>query len=171
MMLNVTRRLADASGGASIGARFSRYTAGSVVAFATSEVTLILCFGTGLMGAALASVVAFLAGAIPNYMLNRSWVWKRRGPVPIRRELVPYVLVSLATLVIGALATSFAAAIAPGGHRTQTLFVAIAYFVSYGVLFVAKFAVYQQFIFGDTAGEDIGPSQPLLSGSEQDASV
>jgi putative flippase GtrA len=167
-MLNVARRL----GGASVGARFSRYTAGSVVALATSEVTLILCFGTGLMNAALASVVAFLAGAIPNYMLNRSWVWKRRGRVQIRRELVPYVLVSLATLVIGALATSGAAAMAPGGRRTQTLFVAIAYFVSYGVLFLAKFAVYQQFIFGDTAGEDIGSaSQPLLSGSEQDANV
>jgi putative flippase GtrA len=144
--------------GSSIPARLSRYTAGSIVAFVISEATLILCFGTGLMGAAPASAVSFVAGAIPNYLLNRSWVWKRRGSVPIRRELLPYMLVSAATLVIAAIATSLAAAIAPPGHRAQTLFVAIAYFITYGLLFVAKFAVFQRFIFADTATSNALPT-------------
>jgi putative flippase GtrA len=146
--------------GPSLRARFSRYTAGSVVAFATSEVTLIVCFGSGLMSAAWASVVAFFAGAIPNYVLNRSWVWGRRGRPHVRRELVPYVLVSVATLVIAAFATSVAADVAPGGHGTQTLFVAVAYLVTYGVLFVAKFVIYQRVIFGDDAllAEDRAPA-------------
>lgn len=66
-------------------------------------------------------------------------------------SLVPYALVSVATLILAALATTVAAAIAPGGHDAQTLFVGVAYFGTYGTLFVAKFVVYQRFIFGDDA--------------------
>src|SRR5262245_65597031 len=108
---------------------------GSVVAFVASEVTLIVAYGSGLTTAAVASVLAFFAGAIPNYFLNRSWVWDRRGRIEVRRELVPYVLVSLTTLAVAALATSAAAAVAPDEHRAQTIFVAVAYFVTYGALF------------------------------------
>ena len=133
----------------SLAARFSRYTAGSIVAFAVSEAALIFFFGTGLVGAAAASVLAFVAGAIPNYFLNRSWVWNRRGRINVRRELVPYVLVSVATLAVAAIATTAAAAIAPSGRGAQTLFVAMAYLATYGALFVAKFAVYHRFIFAD----------------------
>ena len=109
-------------GGTSLGALFSRYTASSVVALATSEVALVLLFGTGLVGAGPAAVIAFFCGAIPNYVLNRSWVWKRRGSPRVGREFVPYVLVSLATLLLAALATTFAARIAPGGETAQTVF-------------------------------------------------
>jgi putative flippase GtrA len=123
---------------------------GSVVAFAVSEATLIVCFGIGHVGPAVASVLAFLAGAIPNYFLNRSWVWKRRGRIEIRDELVPYILVSAASLIIAALVTTIASGIAPPGHAAQTLFVAVAYFVTYAALFVAKFAVYHRFIFAES---------------------
>ncbi len=142
-------------GGTSVGARFSRYTASSVVALATSEVALVLLFGTGLVGAGWAAVIAFFCGAVPNYVLNRSWVWKRRGGPRVGREFVPYVLVSLATLLLAALATTFAAGIAPGGDTAQTVFVAIAYLVANGVLFVAKFVIYHLFLFGDGAPERI----------------
>jgi putative flippase GtrA len=142
-------RVLSALGKESLAARFSRYTAGSIVAFAVSEAALIIFFGTGFVGAAAASVLAFVAGAIPNYFLNRSWVWNRRGRISVRHELVPYALVSLATLAVAAIATSAAAAIAPSGRGAQTLFVAMAYLATYGALFVAKFAVYHRFIFTD----------------------
>jgi putative flippase GtrA len=142
-------RVLSALGKESLGARFSRYTAGSIVAFAVSEAALIFLFGTGLVGAAAASVLAFVAGAIPNYFLNRSWVWNRRGRISVRHELAPYVLVSVATLAVAAIATSAAAAIAPSGRGAQTVFVAMAYLATYGALFVAKFAVYHRLIFTD----------------------
>jgi putative flippase GtrA len=138
-------------GGSSLTARFSRYTAGSAVAFTCSEVALVACYGTGLMGSAPASVVAFVAGAIPNYVLNRFWVWKGRGGGTVRRELLPYILVSLASLAVGAGATSLAASLAPGGHATRTVFVALAYLASNVVLFVAKFVIYHRVIFPDVA--------------------
>ena len=109
-------RVLFAWGRESLAARFSRYTAGSIVAFAVSEAALIVFFGAGLVGAAAASVLAFVAGAIPNYFLNRSWVWKRRGRINVHRELVPYVLVSVVTLAVAAIATTAAATIAPSGR-------------------------------------------------------
>ena len=135
-------------------ARFARYTAGSVVALAVSEVTLVVCFATGWTSAATASVLAFFAGAVPNYLLNRSWVWKRRGQVEVRRELVPYVAISLATLGLAALATTLAAQLAPDGSTARTAFVALAYLATYGVLFVAKFFAYQHFVFRRPAPTD-----------------
>lgn len=140
--------------GRALVARFARYTAGSVVALAVSEVTLVLCFATGCTSAAVASVLAFFAGAVPNYLLNRSWVWKRRGQVEVRRELVPYVTISLATLGLAALATTLAAQWAPAGSATRTAFVALAYLATYGVLFVAKFFAYQHFVFQGPAPTD-----------------
>ncbi len=141
--------------GTSLGALFSRYTASSLVALATSEVALILLFGTGLVAAGPAAVIAFFCGAIPNYVLNRSWVWQRRGGRRVGREFVPYVLVSLATLLLAALATTIAARVAPGGETAQTVFVAIVYLVANGVLFVAKFGIYHVFLFGDGAPERV----------------
>ncbi len=150
-------RVFSAWGRESLAARLSRYTAGSIVAFAVSEVALIVFFGAGLVGAAAASVLAFVAGAIPNYFLNRSWVWKRRGRISVHRELVPYVLVSVVTLAVAAIATSAAAAAAPSGRGAETLFVAAAYLATYGLLFVAKFAVYHRYIFA--GGTNQGFSQ------------
>ncbi|MDQ1377401.1 MAG: hypothetical protein QOE15_1574, partial [Acidimicrobiaceae bacterium] len=62
-----------------LGVRFGRYTLGSVVAVVSSEVAFVICFGSGLLGTTASSAVAFVAGAIPNYVLNRSWAWGRRG--------------------------------------------------------------------------------------------
>jgi putative flippase GtrA len=117
------------------------------VALATSELVLVATYGSGLLGTTPASVLAFVAGAIPNYLLNRRWVWRRTGPIAILRELVPYVGVSLVSLVAGAAATGWAASVAPSSGASRSAFVAVAYLLTYGVLFVAKFAVYELYIF------------------------
>jgi putative flippase GtrA len=128
---------------------WSKYSAGSVIAFVTSEVVLVVLFATGLLGASAASVVAFFAGAVPNYVLNRSWVWQRRGRIRFGREVILYVLVSLVSLVAAAAATGAAAQAAPAGSTAGVVLVAVAYLVTYGVLFVLKFVVYDRVIFRD----------------------
>jgi len=130
-----------------LGVRLSRYALGSALAFAISELTLIFFFGTGLVGPAIASVIAFVAGAVPNYLLNRSWVWDRRGRIDVAHELAPYILVSVVTLGVAAAATSTAAAVAPAGRHAQTAFVSAAYLAAYVALFFAKYSVFHRFIF------------------------
>jgi putative flippase GtrA len=135
-----------------LGVRFGRYTLGSVVAVATSEVAFVTCYGTGLLGTTASSAVAFVAGAIPNYVLNRSWAFGRRGRLRVGREVGLYGLVSLASFAASAVATGWASHWAPhvtADHAGRTALVGAAYLATYGVLFLAKFAVFQKVIFAD----------------------
>jgi putative flippase GtrA len=132
--------------------RFMRYTGGSVVAFTTSEIVFVLSYATGIVGTSGAAVIAFLAGAIPNYVLNRQWVWKRRGRVRVGREIVLYVVVSALSLVAAVIATGWAAHAVHGSRATRTVAAAAAYLVTYGLLFVAKFVAFETVVF-DAAGD------------------
>jgi len=126
-----------------------RYTVGSVVAAVTSLVVFAVAFGLGL-GNVPANVLAFVAGAIPNWVLNRSWAWQRTGRVHVRREIILYAVVSLLSLVASSAATGWANEKAPAvtpNHTLQVLLVACAYIATYGVLFVAKYVIYELVIF------------------------
>src|SRR5690606_19696018 len=57
--------------------RLFRAATSSVLATAISQVTLIGLLWWGAIPA-LASAVAFVAGAIPNFFLSRRWAWGRR---------------------------------------------------------------------------------------------
>ena len=58
-----------------LGVRITRYTIGSIIAAATSAVVFAVLYVIGLSTAAC-SVIAFVAGAIPNWTLNRRWAWQ-----------------------------------------------------------------------------------------------
>lgn len=135
-----------------LGVRFGRYTLGSLVAVVTSEVAFVACFGSRLLGTTAASAVAFVAGAIPNYVLNRSWAFGRRGRVRVGREVVLYAVVSVVSFAASALATGWTNHWAPhltSDRTVRTVLVAAAYLSAYGVLFLAKFAVFELLIFAE----------------------
>ncbi|HEY2427648.1 MAG TPA: GtrA family protein [Acidimicrobiales bacterium] len=140
------------------GGRATRSFVGSVVATACSEVVFIACYGTSLLGTTGSSAAAFVAGAIPNYVLNRSWAWQRHGRVRIWREVVLYIVVSLVSFAAAALATGWAGHAArhlTSDHLVKTGLVSAAYLGTYAVLLVAKFLAYELVIFADPAA---GPS-------------
>src|SRR5919107_866363 len=83
-----------------------RYLGGSVVAAGCSEVTLVLLYGLLHVAPGPASCLAWLAGAVPNYWLNRSWTWRRRGRPDLRREVLPYVVIVVVTLALATLLTA-----------------------------------------------------------------
>lgn len=132
--------------------RWFRYTAGSAIAFGVSELAFIGLFGPHLLGAKGASVVASIVGVIPGYYLNRNWTWGRRGRSHPWREIAPYwvtVLLStlFAALAIGAVndaASSF-------GRDTRTVINAATYFAVYGAIFIAKFIIFNRWLFRPSA--------------------
>lgn len=139
-----------------VGIRFGRYTLGSAVAVVASEMAFVACYGSGLVGTTASSAVAFVAGAIPNYVLNRSWAFGRRGRVRPGREVALYAAVSLVSFASSALATGWASHQAPrvtADHALRTGLVGTAYLATYGVLFLAKFAVFHRVIFADRPGD------------------
>ncbi|MBV9335589.1 MAG: GtrA family protein [Solirubrobacterales bacterium] len=132
-----------------LSARVTRYTLGSIVAAATSAIVFAILYVMGV-GTTACSVVAFIAGAIPNWILNRRWAWRVQGRIAFGREIVAYVIVSALTLFITAETTAWTqrhVQSIPAHHGIRVLLVTASYLAVFAVLFAARFAVYEVWIF------------------------
>ena len=123
-------------------AKLLRYFTGSVVATVCSEVVFVLLYGAVAMGTTWASVLSWLAGAFPNFWLNRNWAWQRTGRPSFRHEVLPYVVIIVTTLVLATVATDFADRWLHQHGTSSTVRVGLvaAVFLSvYVVVFVVRF--------------------------------
>jgi putative flippase GtrA len=119
-----------------------RYAAGSVVATLCSEVTFLLLYGPLGASPAVSSALGWLAGAVPNYWLNRSWTWQRRGRPSMWGEIVPYVTIVLVTLLLAVAATSLVDSALTGARVAGGLRVVLVggtFLGVYGVVFLLRF--------------------------------
>ncbi len=132
-----------------LSARVTRYTLGSIVAAGTSAIVFAILYVAGV-GTTACSIVAFIAGAIPNWILNRRWAWRVQGRIAVGREVVAYVVVSVLTLFITAETTAWTQRHVQNiqaHHGIRVLLVTGSYLAVFAVLFVARFAVYEVWIF------------------------
>ncbi|MHB1584367.1 MAG: GtrA family protein [Acidimicrobiales bacterium] len=127
--------------------RLGRYVVTSIVATVVSETTLLALYGTGALEAGVAAVAANLAGTLPSYLMSRYWIWPEADRRRVGRQVVLYWVVSVVSLAASSAVTGVAAADAPAGRVAHLLVVAFAYVGTYGVLWLAKFAVYQLVLF------------------------
>jgi putative flippase GtrA len=134
-----------------VAVRMWRYGAGSVVAFATSTVVLFFCLSVAHLGAISATVIAFLAGAVPNWVLNRRWAWEKRGRDGMVKETTLYVTVSLIALAVSSAADKFTAVEATHLHSNleKSLLVTFSYMFSVVVLTGLKYVAYDRLVFVD----------------------
>ncbi len=145
MLRDVYRRARDSR----FAAKVTRYAIGSVIALITSIVVFAIMYVLGI-GTTICSIAAFLAGAVPNWILNRRWAWQIRGQVAFLREIVGYVLVSLLALVLSSAVTGWSQDQVQGippGQGLRVLIVTGSYVAVQAVLFVAKFVVYERWVF------------------------
>jgi putative flippase GtrA len=142
------------------GARATKSLIGSMVATVASEIAFAACYGSGALGTTASSAVAFIAGAIPNYVLNRSWAWERKGRVRVWREVVLYAVVSLLSFAASAVATGATAHAVrdAADHSVRVALVSASYLATYAVLFVGKFLAYEFVIFADPRAEPVSRS-------------
>jgi putative flippase GtrA len=149
--------------------RLSRYTAGSAICFAISEIVFVAVFWPHLLGAKGSSLVASVAGIIPGYYLNRTWTWGRRERSDLWREVVPYWAVALGGAIAAALAIGIVNNAAIDHSRgTRTLLNAATYMATYGVLFVAKYAFFHKVLFPPPPVE-LDESGPTVRLDDDDA--
>jgi putative flippase GtrA len=136
-----------------LSARFAGYAAGSVVAFVTGNIAFVALY---LLGASttVCSVGGFVAAAIPNWILNRRWAWRRNGTPAFGREVLGYIGVSIVVLVSTSAATGWTNAHIqwiPQHYGLRALVVTAAYVAVTVVLFFAKYAIYNYWIFSDVS--------------------
>jgi putative flippase GtrA len=132
--------------------KVTRYAIGSVIALLTSIVVFALMYvALGGKHTTICSIGAFLAGAIPNWILNRRWAWKINGEVEILREIVAYIAISGVVLVASSLGTGVMQSWVKGHvtphHGVRVILVTGAYVFVQAVLFVVKFVIYEKWVF------------------------
>lgn len=124
------------------------FAAASVVATGISQVVFVTSYWlTGI--AAVATVLGWLGGAVPNFLLNRrSW---GAGPHGLRGELLRFGVISVATAVLAGLATKgaegMAAASFPAGHPARIAIVWGAFLGTYVAMFAVKFVLLDRLVF------------------------
>lgn len=124
-----------------------RYGTGAIVATVCSQATFLVLYGRLDASTTVSSVCAWFAGAVPNYVMNRSWTWGRRGRPSVSRELAPYAAIVLGTLCLAIVATSTGAAVLSRtsiSESTQTFLVSAIYFMTYAVMFVFRFLMFDR---------------------------
>lgn len=130
--------------------RWLRYTSASITAGICSTGTLLLLYGLQLAGPRAATVIAFFAGAIPNYVLSRTWTWRGRGRSQPVREIVPYAAIVAVTTVTAALLTGLAdehVGAVTSLHWLQVAIVGAVFVGTYATMFVIKFLLLDRFVF------------------------
>ena len=132
-----------------LGVRITRYTIGSIVAAATSAVVFAVLYIFGV-GTTACSVIAFIAGAVPNWALNRRWAWQMKGRVDWGREVLGYIVVSALTLLASSEATAWTShqvMSLPAHYGLRATLVTASYLAVFAVLFAIRFAIYELWIF------------------------
>ncbi len=132
-----------------LAGRITRYSLGSLVALLTSVITFALLLHAGV-GTTGCSVVAFLAGAVPNWILNRRWAWRVSGRVSLPREVLAYAVISLLALATSAAATGLAKAHVDSLSAVRDVRVALVtavYVAVQATLFAGKFLAYERWVF------------------------
>jgi putative flippase GtrA len=127
----------------------SRFAAASVIATGISQLIFLLSYSLGATPV-LATALAWLAGAIPNFVLNRR-TWGGGGRAALRGEILRYGAISVGTALLAALATDNAETLAhtlfPDTRTAQVAVVWGAYVGTYAVMFLVKFMLIDRLVF------------------------
>jgi putative flippase GtrA len=129
--------------------RVTKFAIASVIAAGTSAVVFPVLYVLGASTTAC-TIIAFFAGAIPNWTLNRRWTWKVQGSVAWGREIFAYLVISGSTLVVLSLATALtdhAVQGIPAHHGLRVVLVTASYFGMLAVLYGVRFFLYEHWIF------------------------
>ena len=149
------RLVSDASWVARARALFElrpvRYSMVSVVAVACSQTILITCRGILGWSPVVSNMTAVALSSIPSYVLNRAWVWGKRGSHHLWREVVPFWVMGFLGFALSTLFVHLAAS-----WSDATVVVSAANLSAFGVLWVGKYLVLDGFLFATPAHEDDG---------------
>jgi putative flippase GtrA len=132
------------------GKRGIRYAAVSAVAIVVSLAVLGFCYGVLHLSASASQTVAVIASTIPSYYLNRAWVWGRNGKSHLWKEIVPFWVISVGQYLISVVVINFGeehVVAATDSKGLQTLGLQLISLFTYGVMWVAKFAIFNKVLF------------------------
>jgi putative flippase GtrA len=148
------------------GRKLFRYSMASAVAVVLSVVLLVLFNGVIGLSAWVSSTLATAIAAIPNYEMNRKWAWGKSGRSHLWKEVVPFWALAFLGWGVSTISVHFMETYAKQhdfSHLMSTLSVTIVYVAAFGVLWVAKFIIFNKVLFVHHL-EDLPPELDGRSG-------
>jgi putative flippase GtrA len=143
--------------------KVARFAIVSMVSVLTSFILLAFVYGyLRLWSEVPCTLFANVVAGIPAYFLNRQWVWQQTGRSHLRREVIPFWVISIASILLSLEAASLAhhtATVHDLSHMQRTALLIVANFFSFGVLWILKFLMFNR-IFLQTTLEAKVKSNP-----------
>lgn len=133
-----------------------RYSMASVVSVIVSVALLVLFDGLLRWGAVVSSTLATAIATLPSYELNRRWAWGKSGRGHLWKEVVPFwvlAFVGWAFSTYSVKLTESALTHTGLAHLLRTGIIAVVYVAAFGVLWIAKFIIFNKVLFASRPGE------------------
>jgi putative flippase GtrA len=131
-------------------AKMTKYAIGSLVALVTSVIVFAVMDWMGIR-TGLDSAAAFIAGAIPNWILNRKWAWRMEGRAEFVREILAYTVISVIVWAASTWMTGhtqdWARHHIAAGNGLRVIVTTAAYVFVQAVFFGVKFVIYDRWVF------------------------
>jgi len=125
-----------------------RYASTSVICVAITQV-LIVVFYKGVKWSEVESnLAATMLTSIPAYMLNKYWVWGKKGRPHMRREVIPFWLFTVAGWVLSTGMVALASDVGDEHSLVRTATVMVASISGFGILWVLKYLFLDKLMFG-----------------------
>jgi putative flippase GtrA len=148
------------------GRKLFRYSCASVVAVAVSVVCLVIFNGLIGLSAWVSSTLATAIATVPNYEMNRKWAWGKSGRSHLWKEVVPFWALAFLGWAFSTISVHVMEGYAHShhfSHLASTASVTIVYVAAFGVLWVAKFIIFNKVLFAHHL-EDLPPELDGRSG-------
>jgi putative flippase GtrA len=132
------------------GRRALRYSATSVVGVVGSQILLqFFSSNAGLNWEPdKANFTAACMMSIPAFLLNKYWVWGKKGRAHLRREILPFWVFTVAGWVLSTATVRFAADHTEPDTLMRQLSVSVASIGGFGILWVLKYVFLDKIMFG-----------------------
>jgi putative flippase GtrA len=130
------------------GKRLIRYTAASGITTIVSLCAVSAFYGFRIIPDAVwATLAGNVVGMIPAYQLNRRWTWGKRGRSELRREIAPFLMMSVLGIGFSQLGAWWARNETKShywSHLTNTALVSGTNLLCFAVFWVLKLMVFNR---------------------------
>ena len=146
--------------------RAFRYSVTSGISLVVGQIVLFVCFGLARkFSATTSNIIATSVSAVPAYYLNRAWAWGKTGKSHFWKEVVPFWALAFLGLGISLYTVSFAdsySRVHGYSHLQTALAVNFASIFAFGLLWIAKFFIFNYFMFSP----DLSDVRPTLESTD-----
>ena len=156
------------------GQKLVRYSVASIVAVVVSEICLVMFNGVIGISAWVSSSLATAIAAVPNYYMNRRWAWGKHGRSHLLKEVAPFWGLAVLGWTLSTYSVYLMERYAKHHHFAHiwtTASVAVVYIGAFGVLWIAKFIIFNKLMFVHPRHQQDDDSQGVAAAAGEPAGV